>query len=231
METNPVPIVTESNPTVTKKGGKGLLITTIACAVLAVAGVGFGVYGMIKANEKKPEPQPQEEVSDNTKCEVPEKTETTETEEVKPAETQPATIINTGDGPYIKDNYLYVPKWGVKYKLSTNLTNYGYAVDQTHQGDSYGNYVVGLTAILKKDYSENPQATYYNDIFSCSVVTVRAMENSKKDWWGDKKADISFNGFNFVIHDIWRETNCDSTFQTKDVASQLKAILSNPEKI
>lgn len=34
------------------KKGKGLIITTIIMTVLALCGVGFGVYGMIKANEK-----------------------------------------------------------------------------------------------------------------------------------------------------------------------------------
>ena len=99
------------------------------------------------------------------------------------------------------------------------MTNYGYAVDQDNQGDSFGEYVIGLTAISKDDYVEQPMAPYYNDIFSCSVVTIRAKEDSKKKWWGDSESaagqtntDVQFNGFDFIIHDIWRTDNCNNEF-------------------
>ena len=144
-----------------------------------------------------------------------------------------ADTARVAGGPYIENGYFYVPKWGAKFKLSDDLTNYGYAVDQTNQGDTYGNYVVGLTAIAKKDYKERPQATYYNDIFSCSVVTIRAKEETKKDWWGTASADVQFNGFDLIIHDTWRTQNCNGSYDapTDAVAKQLKTILSNPEKI
>ena len=90
-----------------------------------------------------------------------------------------------------------------------------------------------MTAISKNDYIEQPQATYYNDIFSCSVVTIRAMEDSKKSWQGNTTPDVQFNGFDFVIHDTWRAQNCTSEYMvpTDAVAEQLKTILLNPEKI
>ena len=158
------------------------------------------------------------------------KVETPTNEEVSATITE---TVEISGGPYIENGYFYVPKWGVKYKLSDNLTNYGYAVDQESQVDSYGNYVIGLTAISKSDYRANPQDIYYNDIFSCSVVTIRAMENSKKSWQGNASPDIQFNGLNFVVHDIWRPQNCTNEYMasTDTVASQLKTILINPEKI
>ena len=62
METPSVPTTEEKTCCGCKDGckckkGKGLIITTIIMTVLAVAGVGFGVYGMIKANEKPETPK------------------------------------------------------------------------------------------------------------------------------------------------------------------------------
>lgn len=145
--------------------------------------------------------------------------------------------IKAGSGPYIENNYFYVPKWGAKFKLSENLTNYGYAVDQNSQGDSYGDYVVGLTAIMKKDYISNPQVQYYHDIFSCSVVTIRN-GNRNASLNGMKYSSIAFEDKTLIIHDTWREWDCSNNepytnyyLSTDEVATELVKMLSNPEKI
>ncbi len=217
-----------------QKSGNGLKIATAVACIVAACGIGFGVYGMIRSAQKDGQ-------ISNLKVQIKEDDGTITTIEAPEIETTTnngttVTITDTAKvsgGPYIENGYFYVPKWGVKYKLSDDLTNYGYAVDQENQGDSYGNYVVGLTAISKNDYVEQPQAAYYNDIFSCSVVTIRAMEDSKKSWQGNTTPDVQFNGFDFVIHDTWRTQNCTSEYMvpTDAVAEQLKTILLNPEKI
>ena len=215
-----------------KSGKKGWQIATVIASILAICGIGFGIYGMLTSSQKD------SQISD-LKTQVEEKGKIAEAEvPVKETTTanETTTIVDTAkanSGPYIENGYFYVPRWGAKYKLSDNLTNYGYAVDQENQGDSYGNYVVGLTAISKNDYIDSPQTTYYNDIFSCSVVTIRAMEDSKKSWQGNATPDVQFNGFNFIIHDTWRAQNCTSGYSasTDTVAEQLKAILSKPESI
>lgn len=217
-----------------QKSGNGAKITSIIACIVAICGIGFGVYGMMQNSQKD------SQIS-NLKAQLKEADGAVVAIDTPEIETTAngGTIVTIADtvkvegGPYIENGYFYVPKWGVKYKLSDSLTNYGYAVDQDSQGDSYGNYVVGLTAISKSDYVEHPQAAYYNDIFSCSVVTVRAMEDSKKDWQGNVSPDIQFNGFDFIVHDTWRTQNCTSGHMapTDTVAEQLKTILLNPEKI
>ncbi len=217
-----------------QKSGKGWKIATVIISLVALGGIGFGVYGMVQSSQKD------SQIAD-LKVQIEDSNGTITTIETPEIETTTnngttVTITDTtkvSGGPYIENGYFYVPKWGVKYKLSDDLTNYGYAVDQKNQGDSYGNYVVGLTAISKSDYVEQPQTTYYNDIFSCSVVTIRAMEDSKKGWYGNTNPDVQFNGFDFVVHDTWRTQNCTSEYMapTDTVAEQLKTILLNPEKI
>ena len=229
---------TTTNMVPGKTKNSGLATIIMICVILAVCGIGFGAYGMMQISQKD------NEISD-LKDQVKEASKAStvidnrQTDDASTVDTSEQTTTTTNvdatvsGGPYIENGYFYVPKWGAKYKLSDDLTNYGYAVDQNSQGDSYGNYVVGLTAISKSDYAAHPQSTYYNDIFSCSVVTIRAMEESKQSWWGTTSADIQFNGFNFVIHDTWREENCNSDYSvpTSTVVEQLKTILSNPEKI
>ena len=230
-----------------QKSGKGLKITTAIACVAAVCGIGFGVYGMMQSSQKD------SQISD-LKVQIKEADGTITTIEAPEIETTTdnGTIVTVTDtakvsgGPYIENGYFYVPKWGAKYKLSDDLTNYGYAVDQESQGDGYGNYVVGLTAISKSDYIEHPQVAYYNDIFSCSVVTIRAVEDSKTGGH-NVTPDVQFNGFDFMIHDTWRTRNCtgnialdpdtnhyytlDYYAPTETVVEQLKTILLNPEKI
>ena len=217
-----------------QKSGNGLKITTVIACVVAVCGIGFGVYGMMQSSQKD------DQISD-LKVQIKEADGTITTIEAPEIETttNDGTTVTINDtvkvsgGPYIENGYFYVPEWGVKFKLSDNLTNYGYAVDQDSQGDSYGDYVVGLTALMKKDYLNNPQAQYYHDVFSCSVVTIRdANRNAANDnviEFGDKK---------FVIHDIWREWDCSNNepytsgyVSTDEVAKELTQILSNPEEI
>ena len=214
-----------------QSNGKELKIATAIASIVAICGIGFGIYGMIQSTQKD------NQISD-LKNQVKEEDgtiTTIETPEIETTANDGTTVtitdtVKVSGGPYIENGYFYVPKWGAKFKLSDDLTNYGYAVDQNNQGDSYGDYVVGLTAIAKSDYRENPQDSYYNDIFSCSVVTIRAMEDSKKNWWGNTSANVQFNGYDLVIHDLWRNQNCTSEYMapTDLVAEQLKTILSNP---
>jgi hypothetical protein len=58
----------------------------------------------------------------------------------------------------------------VKYKLSNDLTNYGFSVSRDSFNSSY--YRVGLTAVFKKDLQSSPQDKYYATIDDCSIVTM-----------------------------------------------------------
>ena len=195
------------------------IIAAIAC-IAAACGISFGVYGMMQSSEKD------SQISD-LKTQIKDGNETTMV-------TTDATKID--GGPYIENGYFYVPRWGVKYKLSDNLINYGYAVDQNNQGDSYGDYVVGLSAIFKSDYNENPQTQYYDDIFSCSQITIREVEDSKQKWHGSNVTpDVQFNGHDFIIHDTWRQMDCahvgSLAQESSELVDQLREILLNPEEI
>ncbi len=219
-----------------QNGGNRLKIATAIASIVAVCGIGFGVYGVMQSSQKDNQisdlkVQIKEDDGTITTIDTP-IIETTDSGETTVTITENAKVSG---GPYIENDYFYVPKWGVKFKLSDDLTNYGYAVDQNSQGDSYGNYVVGLSAILKSDYVENPQTQYYDDIFSCSQVTIRELEDSKLNWHGDVTPSVQFNGHDFIVHDTWRELNCAHVgglaSGASELVNQLKEILLNPEEI
>ena len=197
----------------------------IVLAVLAASGIGFGGFELWQNVQKD------NDINNLQADKIKSEEQKAEKENIA-VENNNITFSNAAGGPYIEEGYFYVPKWNVKYKLSDDLVNYGYAVDQQSQGDSYGNYVVGLTALNKENYQEHPQAAYYNDIFSCSVVTIRTLEDSKNNW-NQEESDVDFGGYKFVIHDIWREQNCTKDYMapTDEVAKKLTQILSNPEAI
>ena len=253
---------TTSTPAPNKKQDNGNIwkITALVTTIIAIGGVSFGVYEITQKAQTNclvSNSNAQQNNSDETgtATETPTKDETgtateTPTEQegqtTTPGTAQGNSNSNTNSnipttpagssvtsGPYIANNYFYVPKWGVKYKLSDNLTNYGYAVDQSSQGDSYGSYVIGLTAIMKKDYVKSPVKGYYHDIFSCSVVTVRTIEKNIK-----VNDAVKFGDKEFVIHDTWRNWDCSNKedytsgyVSTDEVSKELTKVLSNPEKI
>jgi hypothetical protein len=253
---------TAPTPAPNKKQNNGNIwkITALVTTIIAICGVSFGVYEITqtaRTNCLVPNSNAQQNNGNETNAttETPTKDEIGAAAET-PAEQEGQTTTpeaaqgnsnsdtnsnipttpagsSVTSGPYIANNYFYVPKWGVKYKLSDNLTNYGYAVDQSHQGDNYGNYVVGLTAIMKKDYVKSPVKGYYHDIFSCSVVTVRTIEKNIK-----VNDAIKFDDKEFVIHDTWRDWNCSNKeaytngyVSTDEASKELIKVLSNPEKI
>lgn len=210
---------------------KSSLITAIF-AILAIAGVSFGVFEMLRCGD---EPK-----ASDFKISVANADGTVSALDANKVEIKDNEIIvkqaeeiasSTTGGPYMDSEYFYVPKWGVKYKLPANAVNFGFAVDQNSQSDSYGNYVVGVSAILKEDYEEEPQDRYYDDIFSCSVVTVRTLEESKSGW-NMGKFDVELNNHKFVIHDTWRQSLpdiCEFPESADKAAPILIEMLKNPE--
>jgi len=148
-----------------------------------------------------------------------------------------ATSNSSEVGPYIKDGYFIVPHWGQKFKLSDDLTDYGYSVSPDSLSHSYDSYVVGLTAMFKKDLQSNPQAMYYATIDFCSFVTVSKTTKDMSNVVGPKKV-IPFDEYSFVVYDFNAHGGCVdqgfglmTTSYYNQVANKLTDILSSPENI
>ena len=156
------------------KKQNGMKYGMAALAVLALAGIGFGIYGMTQVKSAK------QQISD-MKIEIKNTdgtTTTLETDKIEVKEADKTVVIadtaNVKSGPYIDDNYFVVPEWNVKFPLSDQLTGYGFSVSQN---SIYSNgpdaYKVSLTAIRKDDMpTGQQQAQTVDDVFTCTMATI-----------------------------------------------------------
>ena len=103
------------------KKNTGMIVGMVACAILALGGVGFGIYEMTQANQTK------DQIAD-LKVEVKKDdgtTTTIETPEIKTT-TEDGTTITIADSPTAvtySDKYLYIPEMGIKVALGEELKN------------------------------------------------------------------------------------------------------------
>ena len=224
-----------------QKSGNGLKIATVTACVVAVCGIGFGVYGMMQSSNEDNQisdlkVQIKEDDGTITTIETPE-IETTTNNGTTVTITDIAKVVG---GPYIENGYFYVPYWGVKYKLSDELTDYGYAVNQESMWYSTvdDRYAISLTSVKKADVPSMSQAQTLDNIFTCSMVIVRRVTKEFADEIRSTSPSATFvdygNDYTFILQN---ETgfvgSCSVDKETARAASEiiLNDILSHPEAI
>ncbi|MBR3131090.1 hypothetical protein IKG31_00765 [Candidatus Saccharibacteria bacterium] len=121
-----------------KKESKGMMMGMIMCSVLAIVGIGFGVYGMTRKPEEKPagdiaNAELETELS-NIKQKYAvlqdyiKKLEASGTE--TPEEAKSASESrSTNDIEYADNRYIYINDWGIKIKLPEELSLVTYSYD------------------------------------------------------------------------------------------------------
>lgn len=227
---------------INKTSNNKLWSIIIALGVIAVIGIGFGIFGMLQyANSKTATAvitgKNDVDISDNDQQIQTQDGDGVGDDTLSDSSIEIAKGSVTESGPYIADGYFLVPKWGVKFKVPSDVADFGYAVTTESQGDTYSDYVIGVTAIKKSDIQENPQGQYYHDIFSCSLVTIRDFTRTKwvQDLNGLTNIDVAYlDNHSFVIHDTWRQQNCSEPefyVDTDAVTQELKNMFLHPEKI
>ncbi|MBQ6320713.1 hypothetical protein IJI17_00600 [Candidatus Saccharibacteria bacterium] len=219
-------------PEVPKKN-TGLIVGMIACAVLAVGGVSFGIYEMSQVNQAK------DQIAD-LKVEVKKDdgtTTTIETPEIKTT-TEDGTTITIADtptkisgGPYITDGYFYVPDWGWKFKIPDGLVGVGFSVDYDEAHVGYDLPFIGFTAYPESHLVASPQDQYYDDILSCSIIEVNKSKKGANQYSlsGD---DREVDG-NILRISNYSSSFCDFTSNSikAEVYNELRTMFQNPENI
>ena len=122
-----------------QKGGNGLKIATAIASVVAVCGIGFGIYGMIQSSQKD------SQISD-LKVQVEDsngKITTLETEKIETTD-KDGTTVTIADSAVKNENsedYIYVGEWGFKIKKPENwrdlVQRYVYYNDYPHAVDTF----------------------------------------------------------------------------------------------
>ena len=106
------------------QNGKGMIIGMVCMAILAVGGIGFGVYGMLQSSQKD------NQISDlKVQIKGSDGTITTiETPEIEATKEDGTTVV-INDSVIKNENtkdYIYVGEWGLKIKIPEELTVTGY---------------------------------------------------------------------------------------------------------
>lgn len=204
----------------------------IACIIIVFCSIGFSIYGVIEVNHKV------SEISDlkaqaEKKDEVIAELGSCKSEDGKDAEN---TTIDTDEstisgGPYIKDGYFFVPDWKLKFRIPDELANYGYSVDYDTAHVGYTMPMVGFTAMLKTDELQNAQMAYYDNIQTCSMVSV-----SKESgvWPSNRRINgviKQFNNYALLIWNYSSHGSCDYNLHIDEVQEKIQTMFANPEDI
>lgn len=139
-----------------KKSGKGGIIAAILFAILAVGGVGFGVYTMM--NGKTQEDALNEQITTLRK-------QNSELMEQMGG----GSAVNTED-------YIYVGEWGVKFKIPDNLQYISYAVRNFDYGD-YAGTSLCVSGATTGHGDEKP--SFVKDYLTGLGVQVCLLKNTK----------------------------------------------------
>ena len=103
-----------------KKASKGGIIAAILFAIIAVGGVGFGVWTMMDSKTKEEQLNSQIDALKKTNNELMDKIAEGGSEE------EPGTGATVDT-----ENYIYVGEWGMKIKISDGLKRVSYGIRQT----------------------------------------------------------------------------------------------------
>ena len=228
MEPQNQPI--DSNPQPTAEPAKKCKHTAmiVILAILAIGGIGFGGYEFWQNIQKDDEIKNLQ--AENIKAE---ESENEIAEENKEIENNPVFSGAVG-GPYIKDGYFYVPEWGLKFNIPSDLTNYGYSVNYAlahGEGNVDTNSPqIGFTAMLKNDITYDALDWTYDTIETCAIVSVSKEEPGWDDY--DINGFIKdFDGYTLLIWNYSRHGSCDLGRHIDEVQEKIQTMFSNPESI
>ncbi len=221
MQTQPVaPAEPEVNPMTMgpKKSSKGGVIAVILFAILAVGGIGFGVYTMM--NSKTQEDALNEQISTLKKQNSDLMDQITE---------GGGDETGYSGGPYIENGYFYVPEWKLRFEIPSELANYGYSVDYDSAHVGYTLPSIGFTAMLASDVQNGAQAAYYDDIETCAIVNVTKEDGA---WSSDHQINGTIKQFDDYALLIWnysRHQSCDFNLHIDEVQEKIQTMFSDPE--
>ncbi len=121
-----------------KKESKGMMMGMIMCSVLAIVGIGFGVYGMTRKPEEKPAGDIANVGLETELSNIKQKyavlqdyikeLEASGTEIPEEAKTA-SESGSINDIDYASNRYIYIGEWGIKIKLPEELSLVTYSYD------------------------------------------------------------------------------------------------------
>lgn len=140
-----------------KKTGNGMLIGMILCALIAVCGIGFGVWAMIDGNVQKEQLNSQISTLKSQNNELKDKIEIANESS---SSTNSNEDVNSAD-------YIYIGEWGIKIRMPESLSVINYSLSDS---DAYGEHLA-VSGAKEKVNGVTPK---YAHLDMCSGSIVRS---------------------------------------------------------
>ena len=211
-----------------QKNGGGLKAFAAIASIVALAGIGFGVYGMIQANnasEKNKDLKIQVTNADGT-------VSTIEADKIEVKDGDNVAVVTEPVKTENADRYIYVSNWGLKIKLDDNMefATYIYNYDRS---DLYS--VIYVSGAPKN----NQIVPSYTDLNNCKLglgaVSSVGVDRYEVDKANYKEGDayirepfMTRDGYAYFYSHPQAICSDDKDGEVK-MASYIENMLSNPE--
>lgn len=205
-----------------KKSSKGGIIAAVLFALVATGGVGFGVWTMMDGNAQKDALNDQISTLKQQNVELMDKI-------AEGGGGEDEDKSDYSGGPYIENGYFYVPEWKLKFQIPSELANYGYSVDYDSAHVGYTLPSIGFTAMLASDVKDRAQVAYYDDIDTCTIVTVTKEDGVWPEGQRINGMIKQFDNYALLIWNYSRHQSCDFNLHIDEVQEKIQMMFSNPE--
>lgn len=213
----------ETTASPTANSSKGIKVFAAIASIVALAGIGFGVYGMIQANnasEKNKDLKIKVTNADGT-------VSTIEADKIEVKDDGNVAVVTEPVKTENADRYIYVSNWGLKIKLDDNMefATYAYNFD-TDQALSYM-YVSGAPRVgqVVPKYADLDVCTL--GLGAVSRVSVERYETEKDDDYA-REPFMTRDGYAYFYSHPQALCSDDKDGEVK-MASYIENMLSNPE--
>lgn len=202
-----------------QKSGKGLKIATAIACIVAVCGIGFGVYGMVQSSQKD------NQISDlkneinilNGKLSLEDGNNGASDE-----------II---DDPSVANNnskdYIYIGEWGLKLKLPEGLHEVSYNIQNTHENEGPWYSTSGTSMLIIEGWNNAEDAiTYSPEAYMNDSCNSAAVVRSPK---GQVSGELpSFTMGDYDFHFLGWQSLCPMP-ETAQTGTLLRDNILNPD--
>ena len=213
--------VTENNQQNNKKGWK---IATVVASILAICGIGFGVYSVIQGSQKDRQISDLKAQVENTK-----ETEETKTSQATPQPSNSATITNSANlSPEELSHYIYVAQWNLKIALPSSLSSLNYSYSMMPGYTSLE--VSGVSCAAPRECHYAPDfADQSKNRFSLGLISRYHKDAEIPVSVGEKILTIDDYNYYYSHPQAVYSTNPDEEAWETESVNLIQATLTNPD--
>ena len=210
----PIAPVAENNK---QNGSSGLKIATIIACIVAVCGIGFGVYGVVQSSQKDNQISVLKNQINSLNDELSLKNDSS-SDTIKDS----SSIVDSNS----KD-YIYIGEWGLKFKLPQGLHEVSYEIQNTHENDGPWYSGVGTSMLYIEGWNSAEDAiTYLSEASKSGSCNSATVIRSPKGQISGTSPDFTAGEYDF--HFLGWQSPCSTPEETQ-TGSLLRDAILNPD--